>query len=332
MKKSINFVFRTFALACLVMPFVTNAKQTVQPVKDTAGTAFSGSGTAWTGNAVLGSVVTIIGRYTTDGNANESGLGLKVIYNEAQFTGVTVTALSTKCMIAAPQVQSGGASTKAVMGWLDTAARSQAGSVGWPYLADPATSTGSTATSPCLSPGLTNDTTATAPGPVNLFQFQGTLASSVRAGDTAVVSIVADGNVSYASASPGMDNQAVTFTAVSVCNLDVDNSGSSTAFVDGILIVRYLLNLTGSDLTRNVNITGTRSIPADLITFMSSLNWDVTGAGASSAFRDGIILVRLMLRIPDRDLLTNVTIPPTATFQTAAQIRANVNAMCASSF
>jgi hypothetical protein len=65
---------------------------------------------------------------------------------------------------------------------------------------------------------------------------------------------------------------------------------------------------------------------------MAGINWDMTGAGAQSAFRDGIILVRLMLNIPDATLLNGVTIPAGATFQTAAQIRANVNSKCGTTF
>ena len=129
MKNSIYSVLRTCALACLAASFAASATQVVQPVKDASGTAFSGTvgGTAWTGNAAVGSVVTIVGRYTTDGGLNESGLGLKILYDETKFTGVTVSALSTKCMIAAPQIQTPTTgSSKAVLGWLDTAVRSTA--------------------------------------------------------------------------------------------------------------------------------------------------------------------------------------------------------------
>ena len=237
-KKSIYFVLRSCVLASLATAFAANAIQTVQPVRNVAGTAFSGSGTTWTGTAALGTVVTIIGRYTTDTlGGNESGLGLKVNYDETKFTGVTVTALSTKCMIAPPQIQPGGASSKAVLGWIDTAARNPAGSVGWPYLADPATASGPPVTSPCLSPNSpVNDTSATPAGAVNLFQFQGTLAPAVGVGGTAVVSIVSDGNYSYASAAPGMAIQTVTITAAaaptialaSVATTRVHNDGTTT--------------------------------------------------------------------------------------------------------
>jgi len=335
MKKSIYFVLRSCVLASLATGFAANAMQTVQPVKDAAGTAFSGSGTAWTGTAGLGTVVTVIGRYTASGN--ESGLGVKVVYDEAKFTGVTVTALSTKCMIAPPQIQTGGATTKAVMGWIDTAVRDAAGSVGWPYLADPATSAGPPPTSPCLNPNTpTNDIAATATGPVNLFQFQGTLAASVGVGGTATVGFVSDGNVSYAGAAPGMLDQLLTITAAAApaCSLDVDGSGSVQALVDGVLIIRNMLGLTGASLTGSLNFppSATRTTPAAIATFLAGQNYDSDGSSSQQALVDGVILVRLMLNLPDASLLTGVSFPPSATVTTAAAIRAGVNSRCGTSF
>lgn len=333
MKKSIHFVLRSCVLASLAAGFAANATQTVQPVKDVAGTAFSGSGTAWTGTAGLGTVVTVIGRYTA--GANESGLGVKVVYDEAKFTGVTVTALSTKCMIAPPQIQSGGASTKAVMGWIDTAVRDAAGSVGWPYLADPATSAGPPPTSPCLSPNTpANDTFALATGSVNLFQFQGTLAASVGVGGTATVGFVSDGNVSYAGGSPGMFDQLLTITAAPApsCNLDVDASGGApTAGVDGILIKRALnAFLPAANIIIGVTfpVAATRTVGSDIRTYVTGLGniLDVDGNGAATpvAGVDGVLIQRaLNTFIQTAAITTGVT-----TTATGAQVRAYLNANC----
>ena len=336
MKQSIYFVLRGCVLASLTASFAASAMQTVQPVKDVAGTAFGGGGTAWTGSAGLGTVVTIIGRYTTDvAGGNESGLGLKVNYDETKFTGVTVTALSTKCMIAPPQIQPGGATSKAVLGWIDTAARNPAGGVGWPYLADPASAPPTT--SPCLNPNTPlNDTTATATGAVNLFQFQGTLANSVGVGNTAVVSIVSDGNYSYASGTPAMANQTVTITAAAapLCILDVDGSGSNQALVDGVLIVRNMLGLSGAALTGGLAFppSATRTTSSAIATFLAGQNYDSDGSSSQQALVDGVLVVRLMLGLPDANLITGISFPPSATFTTAAAIRANVNSRCGTSF
>jgi hypothetical protein len=336
MKKSIYFVLRSCVLASLATAFAASATQTVQPVKDLAGTAFSGSGTAWTGTAGLGTVVTVIGRYTTDiAGGNESGLGVKVVYDETKFTGVTVTALNTKCMIALPQIQPGGAATKAVMGWIDTAARNPAGSVGWPYLADPATASGPPPTSPCLSPNTpANDTTATATGAVNLFQFTGTLAAGVGVGGTATVGFVSDGNYSYAGTTPNMANQLLTITAAAAptCNLDVDASGGApTAGVDGILIKRALnAFLPAANITIGVTFPGTatRTVGADIRTYVTGLGnvLDVDGNGAAApvAGVDGVLIQRaLNTFIQTASITTGVT-----TTATGAQVRAYLNANC----
>lgn len=335
MKKSIYFVLRSCVLASLATAFAANATQTVQPVKDAAGTAYGGSGTAWTGTAGLGTIVTVIGRYTTDtAGGNESGLGIKVVYDEAKFTGVSVTALNTKCMIAPPQIQPGGAATKAVMGFIDTSVRSTAGAVGWPYLADPAAAS---PTSPCLSPNTpANDTSATPVGAVNLFQFTGTLASTLGVGGTATVKFVSDGNYSYAGTTPGMQDQTLTITAAAApaCSLDVDGSGNVQALVDGVLIVRNMLGLTGASLTGSLAFppSATRTTPAAIATFLAGQNYDSDGSSSQQALVDGVILVRLMLNLPDANLLNGVSFPPSATVTTAAAIRAGVNSRCGTSF
>lgn len=61
-------------------------------------------------------------------------------------------------------------------------------------------------------------------------------------------------------------------------------------------------------------------------------NLDVDGNGARQPFVDGIILVRRMLGVADVNLLNGITLPGTSPFTTAAQIRANVNAKCGTTF
>ena len=336
MKNFTRFAVRSCLLLGAATAFTAGATQIVQPVKDAAGTAFSGSGSAWTGTAGLGTIVTIIGRYTTDiASQNESGLGLKVKYDESKFTGVTVTALSTKCMIAPPQVQSGGATSQAVLGWIDTAARNSSGSVGWPYLADPAAASG---TSPCLSPNTpANDTTATAAGAVNLFQFQGTLAPSVGLGGTAAVSIVSDGNFSYAGGAPGMANQTVTFTAVAapLCSLDVDGNGSVTAFRDGILIVRHLLGLTSTALVSGLSPAPDATVVSNNINNILAaidVNGNLPTAG-TTAFVDGILLIRMMLGLNGTALTSGISLTSANSTRTTPAALVNyVNATCNTTF
>src|SRR5258706_10259038 len=78
------------------------ATQTVQPVKDTGGTAFTGGPTAWTTSGSGGGQVVFYGRYPATNNTTESGLGLLVKYDETKFTTVTIDNVMTKCQVALP--------------------------------------------------------------------------------------------------------------------------------------------------------------------------------------------------------------------------------------
>jgi hypothetical protein len=282
--------------------------------------------------------LTFFGLYSDDNANPESGLGLKVKYDGTKLTNVQITEEYQKCRIAAAQKQNdAAANAQVVMGWIDTSIRT-AGAVGWPNTADTA---GGVVTSVCLNPGslnsggdLSGTPAATSGTPLKLFKITAQWAGSPAVGAETQVDLISDGNYSYSGGTPGFTNKSfiVQAAAAPLCNLDVDNSGTRTAFVDGVLIVRHLLNLQGATLTNGVTITGTRNQPADLTNFMAGINWDMTGAGSQSAFRDGVILTRLMLGIPNTTLLNGVTIPPGATFQTAAAIRANVNSKCGTTF
>ena len=321
------------ALSLLALSASVHATQTVEPTLTAGGATINGSTQAVPG----GSTFTFYGMYTDNSAASESGLGLKVKYNPAHLTNLTISEEYTKCRIAAAQVQPLTATTaQAVMGWIDTSVRA-GGAVGWPDLAD---TTAGGANPACLNPGAINTDTAagtSVPTGQKLFKVTATMAATCTTAGacTSTVLFDSEGNFSYATTPSGFDNKSFTIVgaAAPACSLNVDNSALPlSAFVDGILIVRHILNLTGTTLTNNLTIPGPRNAPADLTTFMSGINWDMTGAGSQSAFRDGIILVRLILGIPDGALLTGVTIPAAATFQTAAAIRANVNSRCGTSF
>lgn len=334
MKKSMSVVSRSCVLASLAAAISANAMQTVQPV-NAAGTAFSGSTGLWTTSVPVGTVVTVIGRYSTN-NGNESGLGLKVKYDETKFTAgtVTVTALNTKCMIAPPQIQSAGAASQAVLGWIDTAIRAPAGAVDWPYAADPVTPNG------CLNPNTpANDTTVTAAGAVNLFRFQGTLAPGVALSSTTDITITADGNVSYAGpATPGMADQVVRITAAPApsCNLDVDGVGGVLPFRDGLLILRHLLTFSGAALTAGM----TNPVP-DATLVANNINGmigqlDINGnipSAAPTAFQDGLLLLRMMLGFNGPALTAGMTFNATNSVRfTSPDLINYVNATCGTSF
>jgi hypothetical protein len=338
MKNSLSFVLRGCLLISVSLALSAHATQIVQPVKDVGGTAFGvgANGTSWTTSAGVGTVVTVIGRYTTDtSGGGESGLGLKVKYDETKFTAgsVSVTALSTKCMIAPPQVQSAGAASQAVLGWIDTAIRTPAGAVAWPYAADPASPNG------CLNPNTpANDVSATAAGAVNLFQFQGTLAPGVTVGSTTDIIVTAENNFSYAGATPGMLDQKVTVTAAAppACSLDVDGVGGVVAFRDGLLILRHLLTFSGTALTAGM----TGPVP-DATLVANNINGmigqlDINGnipAAAPTPFQDGLLLLRMMLGFNGPSLTAGMTFNATNSQRfTSPDLINYVNATCGTSY
>jgi hypothetical protein len=332
------------ATVALGLTSLASATQVVAPSLTPTGASINGS----TQSVGAGTTFTFYGLYSDDNTNPESGLGVKVLYNGQHLTNATITEEYTKCRIAAGQVQDGTTTTaKAVMGWIDTALRptgvvgTATGAVGWPNLAD-LTSGG------CLNPGNINGAAnagdnagapaATSGTPLKLFRFNATMAASCTSSATcsSTVQIVSDGNFSYAGGSPGFTNQSFTVqgAAAPLCDLDIDGSGARQAFVDGVLLARALLGVTGASLTANVSFPGTatRTTPAAVSAFIAANNYDIDGSGTQQAFVDAVILTRLMLGVSNTTLLNGITFPPSATITTAAAIRANVNSKCGTSF
>ena len=89
------------ALSLLAISASVHATQTVNPTLSAGGASINGTTQA----VPAGSTFTFYGMYTDDSTGPESGLGLKVKYNPAHLTNLTVTEEYTKCRIAAAQVQ-----------------------------------------------------------------------------------------------------------------------------------------------------------------------------------------------------------------------------------
>jgi hypothetical protein len=332
------------ATVVLGLTGLTNATQVVAPALTATGASINGS----TQSVGANSTFTFYGLYSDDNTNPESGLGVKVLYNGQHLTNATITEEYTKCRIAAAQVQDPTTATaKAVMGWIDTALRptgvvgTATGAVGWPNLAD-LTSGG------CLNPGNINGAAnagdnsgapaATSGTPLKLFRFTATMAASCTtpAACSSQVQIVSDGNFSYAGGTPGFTNQSFTVqgAAAPQCDLDVDGSGTRQALVDGVLLVRAMLGVSGAAYTSGITFPGaaTRTTETAVKNFITARNYDVDGSGTQQALVDGVVLVRLMLGVTNTSLLTGVTLPGSATITTAAGIRANVNTRCGTSF
>src|SRR5579862_1572966 len=152
------------------------ALQTVTPSKDSTGTTFAANGAnAWQVSKGPSQFLVIYGRYNST-SANESGLGLKVAYDETVFTNIVIDQVMNKCMVGMPQTQQISAGNSfAGFAWADISSRA-GGAVGWPGTADPAPPTKPGAlTDGCLDItvfGATGpQTTGAVAIPTNLFRM-----------------------------------------------------------------------------------------------------------------------------------------------------------------
>ncbi|MEO7254565.1 MAG: hypothetical protein ABIZ64_10050 [Casimicrobium sp.] len=328
------------ALGLLALSASVHATQTVKPTLTAGGASIESTTLA----VPAGSTFTFYGMYTDDSAGPESGLGLKVKYNPAHLTNLTISEEYTKCRIAAAQVQPLTATTaQAVMGWVDTSVRAS-GAVGWPDLAD---TTAGGANPTCLNPGAINtDTaagTAAAPGQ-KLFKVTATMAPGCTSAGTCTSTVLFDseGNFSYAPASGfGFANKSFTINGAPAptCDLDVDGDGARQPFKDAVAIFRYMAGVRGAALLTSITFNGPRAQPGAPVSVeqfiangIAANAYDIDGSNSQQAFVDGLILIRLMLGVPDASLLSSVNLPGSATFTTAAQIRANVNSRCGTSF
>ncbi len=210
------------ALGLLAISASVHATQFVNPTLTAGGASINGTTQA----VPAGSTFTFYGMYTDDTAGAESGLGLKVKYNPAHLTNLTISEEYTKCRIAAAQIQPLTASTaQAVMGWIDTSVRT-AGAVGWPDLPD---TTAGGANPTCLNPGAINtDTaagTAAAPGQ-KLFKVTATMAPSCTTAGvcTSTVLFDSEGNFSYATASSGFTNKSFNIAGAAAPTLALASS------------------------------------------------------------------------------------------------------------
>ena len=97
------------------------------------------------------------------------------------------------------------------------------------------------------------------------------------------------------------------------CRLDMDGDGTFSTPVDGLLLVRHLLNISGPPLVGGIAsfpAGATRTTPSDLSNYMASLNLDIDGGGGTpEAATDGMIVLRAMLGITGAAVTAGLPIP-----------------------
>lgn len=112
-------------------------------------------------------------------------------------------------------------------------------------------------------------------------------------------------------------------------SLDIDRNGSGRAYngvTDGLLVMRYLLGLTGTALTGNaIGATPARSDAAAIKKYLDGMvangALDIDGNGVAEAATDGMLVLRYLLGIRGSALIANaVAVSPTPTRMTATEI------------
>jgi Dockerin type I domain len=195
----------------LVLSTSAMAAQTVNPSSaPTGGTNFAGT----TQSVPAGGSLTFYGVYSDDSATPESGLGLKVKYDATKIN-VVLSEEYTKCRIAPAQQQAAGATSQWVLGFIDTSIRAS-GAVGWPDLADTAAGGATTA---CLNASGNTDTAAASATGLKLFKGVVSWVGTPTVGATAAITLDAEGNFSYANASPSFANKSFTVQAAAAGSL-----------------------------------------------------------------------------------------------------------------
>ena len=212
MKKSFFYLLHSCVIASLVSIPSADAAQTVTPSSSpTGGTDYTNSTQAVPSNGSF----TFYGVYSDNTGTPESGLGLKLKYDGTKIN-VAVIEEYTKCRIAASQPQNvGAANAQIVMGWIDTSVRT-GGAVGWPDLAD---TVGADVTAACLNPSGNTETAAASAAGLKLFKGVVSWVGTPAVGTTALITHDAEGNFSYANASPSFTNKSFTVQAVAASSL-----------------------------------------------------------------------------------------------------------------
>lgn len=332
-------------LAAGFFAFSAHAAQTVDPRSaPTGGTNFNGTTQTFASNGSF----TFYGTYSDASGSPESGLGLKLKYDATKIN-VALSEEYSKCRIAAAQNQVNGATSQWVMGWIDTSVRAS-GAVGWPDLAD--TNAGG-ANPTCLNPVVTppstllnNEFAAGSAAGLKLFKAVVTWVGSPTLGATALISLDDEGNFSYANASPTFDDKSFTVQAgaAASCNLNADgNVLPLDPFIDGVLILRYMLGVGNATYTAGAIPQAPRNTAQLVKDFLATQNLSVVGnAGLTpDAFVDGVVILRLMLGVGNATLLNGLPADPSLPAgtpvginrtATAANIRSQVNTRCGTSF
>ncbi|MBK7472497.1 MAG: S8 family serine peptidase [Betaproteobacteria bacterium] len=95
-------------------------------------------------------------------------------------------------------------------------------------------------------------------------------------------------------------------------NLDVDGNGSYDALTDGLMLLRYLFNLTGPPLVSSALGEGAQRIDAPVVlAYLTSIRalLDVDDDGTPDALTDGLLILRYLFGLRGAALINNAVTP-----------------------
>ncbi len=127
------------------------------------------------------------------------------------------------------------------------------------------------------------------------------------------------------------DSGTYEFGTITPNALDIDGNGKVDALTDGLLIIRYLIGLTGNTLIDGVVAkdairTTTTEIEAWLLTQKTSNILEIDGNTNTSALTDGLLLIRYLFGLRGHALISDV-VDNDATRTTPAEIEARIQSL-----
>ncbi len=127
------------------------------------------------------------------------------------------------------------------------------------------------------------------------------------------------------------DSGAYEFGTITPNALDIDGNGKTDALTDGLLIIRYLIGLTGNTLidgvvAKNATRITAAEIEAWLLTQKTSNILEIDGNTNTGALTDGLLLMRYLFGLRGHALISEV-VDNDATRTSAAEIEARIQSL-----
>ena len=163
------------------------------------------------------------------------------------------------------------------------------------------------------------------PGFTSIVVRMTTTISGGTGGGTVTVRATSQSNASTQATT------TITFSSAPTCNLDIDADGVVRPNTDGLLIVRYLLGLSGAALIEGAHnpTFGTLADITARLGILSSSNWlDIDGNGQSLAASDGVLLLRALFGFTGTAVTDNALGAPPQARSDWAEIRTYLNTTC----